>query len=75
MDGACGAPSFEEAGMSYTVPDVCTLPTAERPLRLAEFDELFATDGEAVILEVEVPTAYAEVLASLAQRADAGAKS
>ena len=25
------------------VPDACTLPTAERPLRLAEFDELFAT--------------------------------
>ena len=112
--------------MSYTVPDACTLPTAERPLRLAEFDELFATavrevdhvdatharlhlngpaglttrvrdlaareaeccsfftftvtpqpatGGEAVILEVKVPTAYAEVLASLAQRADAGAKS
>ncbi len=25
------------------VPDACSLPTAERPLRLAEFDELFAT--------------------------------
>jgi hypothetical protein len=25
------------------VPDACTLPTAQRPLRLAEFDELFAT--------------------------------
>jgi hypothetical protein len=25
------------------VPDACTLPTVERPLRLAEFDELFAT--------------------------------
>lgn len=24
-------------------PVACTLPTAERPLRLAEFDELFAT--------------------------------
>jgi hypothetical protein len=24
-------------------PDGCTLPTAERPLRLAEFDDLFAT--------------------------------
>ncbi|MEV4199924.1 hypothetical protein [Micromonospora globbae] len=23
------------------VPDACTLPTAERPLRLAEFDQLF----------------------------------
>lgn len=28
--------------MSFEVPDACTLPTAERPLRLAEFDELFA---------------------------------
>ncbi len=25
------------------VPEACTLPTAERPLRLAEFDQLFAT--------------------------------
>ncbi|WP_446214792.1 hypothetical protein [Micromonospora sp. IBHARD004] len=25
------------------VPEVCTLPTAERPLRVAEFDELFTT--------------------------------
>jgi hypothetical protein len=25
------------------VPDACSLPTAERPLRLAEFDDLFAT--------------------------------
>jgi hypothetical protein len=25
------------------VPDACTLPTAERPLRRAEFDDLFAT--------------------------------
>ena len=29
--------------MSFDVPDACTLPTAERPLRLAEFDDLFAT--------------------------------
>jgi hypothetical protein len=25
------------------VPEACTLPTAQRPLRLAEFDDLFAT--------------------------------
>ncbi|GAA0452595.1 hypothetical protein Aca07nite_67410 [Actinoplanes capillaceus] len=25
------------------VPEACTLPTVERPLRLAEFDQLFAT--------------------------------
>lgn len=25
------------------VPDACTLPTAEQPLRIAEFDDLFAS--------------------------------
>jgi hypothetical protein len=30
------------------VPDACTLPTAERPLRLAEFDDLFASARELV---------------------------
>lgn len=29
--------------MSFDVPDACTLPTAQLPLRLAEFDDLFAT--------------------------------
>jgi hypothetical protein len=108
--------------MSFDVPDACTLPTAERPLRLAEFDALFATavrrvdtvstiharlhltgsagladrvrdlaareteccsfftftttgqpatDGEAVVLDIEVPPAHADVLASLTQRASA----
>lgn len=112
--------------MGIDLPDACTLPTAERPVRLAEFDDLFATavrrvdsvgadharlhltgpagladrvrdlaareteccsfftftttptttpepagDGEAVVLDIEVPAAYADVLASLAQRASA----
>jgi len=30
------------------VPTSCTLPTAERPLRVAEFDELFGTATESV---------------------------
>lgn len=102
------------------VPQACTLPTVERPLRLAEFDDLFATavrevevlgrtrarmrlagpaglaarvrdltareteccsfftftvtpesaiDGEAVILDIAVPPAHADVLAALARRA------
>ena len=106
--------------MSFVVPDACTLPTVERPLRLAEFDDLFTTavrqvdpvtptharmrltggagleatvrdltaretaccsfftftvtreparDGEALTLDVEVPPRYADVLASLAERA------
>jgi hypothetical protein len=29
--------------MSFEVPAACTLPTAAQPLRLAEFDALFAT--------------------------------
>ena len=32
------------------VPDACTLPTAERPMRLAEFDDLFATAAQGVEL-------------------------
>ena len=97
---------------------VCTLPTAERPLRLAEFDDLFATalrsierpddtharlvlagaeglakrtqrladaemsccsffaftvtslDERQVAFDVEVPAAYAGVLAGLVGRAE-----
>ncbi|BEL04488.1 hypothetical protein Q0Z83_026790 [Actinoplanes sichuanensis] len=30
------------------VPEVCTLPSAEQPLRLAEFDDLFVTAVRAV---------------------------
>lgn len=30
------------------MPDACTLPTAEQPLRVAEFDELFRTSVRAV---------------------------
>ncbi len=30
------------------VPDACTLPTTEQPLRIAEFDALFAADVTAV---------------------------
>ena len=34
---------FKEAQMPFVVPDACTLPTVDQPLRLAEFDSLFAT--------------------------------
>lgn len=30
------------------MPDACTLPTAEQPLRVAEFDDLFRTSVHAV---------------------------
>jgi hypothetical protein len=32
------------------IPEACTLPTADRPLRLAEFDALFTTSLVAVDL-------------------------
>jgi hypothetical protein len=35
-------PDNSEAGGTW-VPQACTLPTAERPLRVAAFDELFAS--------------------------------
>ncbi|WP_238018176.1 hypothetical protein KZZ52_35635 [Dactylosporangium sp. AC04546] len=106
--------------MTFDVPDACTLPTAARPLRLAEFDALFTTavrdvetvsptharmrmagpagleaavrdlaareteccsfftftvtpqpEGDALVLDVEVPAAYTGVLAALAGRAKA----
>jgi hypothetical protein len=108
--------------MAYDVPEECTLPAADQPLRLAEFDHLFATavrrvdsvgasharmyltgpvglaarvrdlaaresgccsfftftttaepaaDGEAVLLDIEVPAEHADVLIGLARRASA----
>jgi hypothetical protein len=43
-------------------PESCTLPTAQRPLRMAEFDELFATvrtstRREPTQLQLVVPSA------------------
>ena len=106
------------ADLEWASVEACTLPTAERPLRLAEFDDLFATtlrtvertgdtrarlllagdetlaartrrlaeaessccsfftcavtkhDGGRVALDVEVPSAYAAVLAGLVARAE-----
>jgi hypothetical protein len=45
MDGVTATPDrpFKELTMSIVIPDACALPTAERPLRLAEFDALFGT--------------------------------
>ena len=37
--------------MTRIAPDACTLPSAEQPLRLAEFDELFASS----LVEVDRP--------------------
>lgn len=35
------------------ITDVCTLPTAERPLRLAEFDALFASSARSVTRDAD----------------------
>lgn len=40
------------------VPDACTLPTAEQPLRLAEFDALFGAD----VTDVQLITADTALL-------------
>ena len=105
--------------LGWTDVEACTLPTAERPLRLADFDDMFTTtlhsieqpddtharlllagdeslsdrtqrlaDAESsccsfftfgvstvkdglVALDIEVPSAYAGVLAGLVARAEA----
>jgi hypothetical protein len=62
--------------MSFEVPDACTLPTAERPLRLAEFDELFATavrrvepvTGEHVRMWLTGPAGLAQAVRDLTAR-------
>lgn len=55
------------------VPDACTLPTSERPLRVTEFDELFdvalqSTRCTATHLDVVVPRGLEAVARDLARR-------
>lgn len=58
------------------VPQACTLPTAERPLRAAEFDELFAAsvlgssrpDPDRLVLSLEPTGEVAGRVADLAMR-------
>jgi hypothetical protein len=54
--------------MTQWVPEVCTLPTAEQPLWVAEFDELFTT----AVREVhrDGPTELTLTLAPAPGRAD-----
>ncbi|GAA4722420.1 hypothetical protein [Phytohabitans rumicis] len=62
--------------MDVQVPDACTLPTAEQPLRLAEFDELFATAvrrvepiaADHVRMSLTGPTGLAEKVRDLTAR-------
>jgi hypothetical protein len=55
------------------VPETCTLPTAEQPLRVAEFDDLFATALRAVTrtdsaLELRLDAAAEETARALTAR-------
>jgi hypothetical protein len=56
------------------IPEACTLPTAERPLRVAEFDELFASltrppeRPERTRLRLHLPVAAAGTARALAAR-------
>ncbi|WP_439658863.1 hypothetical protein ACSHWB_41835 [Lentzea sp. HUAS TT2] len=61
--------------MSETwAPEACTLPTAERPFRVAEFDELFASgvrhrpERTRLVLELEPRPEVAARAADLAVR-------
>ncbi|MVU81485.1 hypothetical protein GPX89_30130 [Nocardia sp. ET3-3] len=56
------------------VPDACTLPTAEQPLRVAEFDELFTESvlrhsrPEPTALTLVLPAAAEDRARELARR-------
>ena len=57
-------------------PDACTLPTAQRPLRVMEFDELFAsvlrkTRAQPTRLDLVVPAHVEAAARSLAERESA----
>ncbi|MGH3505725.1 MAG: hypothetical protein ACRDO2_00820 [Nocardioidaceae bacterium] len=43
-----GSASIGNTGGDWVADDACTLPVAERPLRVGEFDELFRTSLERV---------------------------
>ena len=43
---------------SWAAPEECTLPTVDRPLRMAEFDDLFATAVRSVTRESAVHATF-----------------
>jgi hypothetical protein len=43
MTTATPSPSVPDPGLTWVPVDACTLPTLDQPLRVAEFDDLFAT--------------------------------
>lgn len=62
--------------MTWVAPDACTLPTAEQPLRVAEFDQLFhdhltrvdTQRPEHLSLHFTGPPGVVEMVADLAAR-------
>lgn len=75
-DGAFDRDELTAAGPVLVAPEACTLPTAEQPLRLAEFDELFAnavtwverSDATRLLLGLAADPAVAASAADLAVR-------
>lgn len=65
---------METSDGSWVAGDACTLPTAERPLRMAEFGELFGTALRGVtrvrptLLRLELDAAALEPARRLAAR-------
>jgi hypothetical protein len=72
--GSWTAATGYSANMSEEwAPDSCTLPSAERPLRVAEFDDLFASvlrseRPEGTRLELVIPRALEASARDLARR-------
>ena len=72
--GSCTAATGYPANMSEEwAPDSCTLPSAERPLRVAEFKELFAfairaERREPTRLDLVLPRDIETAAADLARR-------
>lgn len=62
--------------IKWVAPDACTLPTAQQPLRVAEFDQLFhdhltrveTQRPEHLSLHFTGPSGVAELVADLAAR-------
>jgi hypothetical protein len=57
------SPFAADPDAAWATVDACTLPSAERPLRLAEFDDLFATSLRDVSYPAEGSTRARLVLA------------
>jgi hypothetical protein len=53
MTASMTGATIPDPGLAWVPVDACTLPTAEQPLRVAEFDHLFATSLRDVRSSIE----------------------